>query len=224
MNIRMKLKLMLQRLGWTWLIVAPIVIGVIACMQVGAYSCTAEIQAAPRQVSDVGLLCRALVDEKHVAELPPSVSPFDLASMRIAGVSLYVAILFGLIAILVGYKAFIIDKRRPTALDSFGCILTADAATGEVSGTIAASTTDDAMLEHLLVEDGTGAVLLSHPNLALAAGEIFVWQVLPPHSTSPTGLVVKGRIIVAGASVSTFEAEFDLTTGCTPRTMIRKWS
>lgn len=219
----MTLRTNLRKLGWAWLILAPIAIGVLACLQAGAYSCTAEIQTAPHPVSDVGMLCRALVDEKRIAELPRSESPIDLASMRIAAVSLFVTTLFGLIALLIGYKAFVIDRRRPAAVDSFGCVLAADAATAEVTGSIVASATEDAMLEDLLVEDGTGAILQRHPNIALAAGKVHVWQVLPPHATSPASLAVKGRMIVAGAPSSTFAAEFDLTTGCTPRTTTRTW-
>jgi hypothetical protein len=219
----MNTKLNFKDLGWAWLILAPIAIGLIACLQVGAYTCTAEIQAAPHPVSDVGMLCRMLVDDKRVAQLPASGSSIDLASMRIAAVSLFVTTLFGLIALLVGYKAFVLDKRRPTDLDSFGCTLTADATTSGVTGSIIASTTDDSLLENLVVEDGAGAVLQRHPNLALAAGEVFAWQVLPPHSTSPATLIVKARMIIAGAPSSTFAAEFDLTSGCTPRTTSRNW-
>ncbi|UYY57997.1 hypothetical protein [Sphingomonas sp. S2-65] len=223
----MKIDYFVKRIGWVWLFTAPILIAGIAMWQVGSSACVAEMQIAAeaKPPGDAAWLCRRLFSVPDLTRIS-STPPADLASMRTGVVGTFVAILFGLIALLAGYKSLLEgkEKRSKFGEDALACRCDLDATSGEVTASIRNLASTRVKIEGLKVENILGVNLLTFPSFELAPGEALPWTIFPAHGVLPSGVVIKGEAIAFATNRSTFVGEFNLgPSTCSPKRFDRAW-
>lgn len=222
----MKINDYMRKLGWAWLIAAPIVIAVSAGGLAGQAFCQAKLDLAAQAGSadQLSWICRQVMWGKPAASPITGASPLDMASTKIALIAFFVTTLFGLIATLAGYKLFIADAVRSSVSEGLHCALRRDATNGELAGEIVVSAAGRTRIDDLRVEDGAGGLIQAHPTRFLDDREAYSWPIAAPFGSSYPAVGFKGRLTAASGAVCDFEAFFDLTTsGYAIRRLVRTW-
>lgn len=217
------MKKMLKRLGWSWLLIAPVMVALWGWWQVGAIACDLEMHAA---VSNglgfkAGVICPVLGSNGLASSEP--VSPADIASVRIAVVGFLVATLFATIGVLAGYQAFVANRPKAAPSGGLACLL----ATEGLGTDVVCSFVGDVIpvrITDLTMIDASGGVLQTMPDRDLGVGEVWSWTVLAGYSTRHSTMGLRAVVTDARGKASDVSAAWKMVGGSLlPTLFTRTW-
>lgn len=201
---------LLNKIKWSWLIIAPVVVALWGWWQVGAIACDLEMQAVVSHGlgAKAAFVCPWLgYDLRSEA---PEVGAADLAAVRIAVVAFMIATLFGVIGVLAGYKAFLPEPSANDFDSGLACLITTKGRGAEVFCHLVGEGARIKVTELSVTGDG-GTILQTMPARDLSARETWRWTVLTEHAVRPSKMEVAAVLEDAEGKISDLSSKWEKT-------------
>lgn len=219
---------------WLFLIIAPLPLGGWFGHQLLTTACEAEravtiakaggVDAAGR----IPVLCRLTTDPGRVADLVSTspkdaeVTSVDIASMRLSAMSAVSAVLLGIIATLLAYKAWLPVTGTSETLEGLSFDVRVDATSSDLRMVIGGAAGSAIRLANIVVTDPSGTKLLDVDGFTLTAGAVHGWSIFSAGTVWPPRVSVTGIVSTGPVPRWRFAAEVDLTSTPFVRSIIQE--